>query len=171
MMEVTLDAQPGGTRMTLTSTFASAEQLDEMVKMGMEEVSRERSSRSTGFLPKLHRKFSGASTCVSPKGDYTPGRCFANGKSFRDRGLRPASSQEAGQSLFWARSGPAVTSAGDVKLHRHREVPRPQLVLCRDVGPAGTGAKAVLEASRYRWVAPGTGSSWGWQAAASSSAL
>jgi uncharacterized protein YndB with AHSA1/START domain len=37
MMEVTLDEQPGGTRMTLTSTFASAEQLDEMVKMGMEE--------------------------------------------------------------------------------------------------------------------------------------
>ena len=37
VMEVTLDEQPGGTRMTLTSTFASAEQLDEMVKMGLEE--------------------------------------------------------------------------------------------------------------------------------------
>jgi uncharacterized protein YndB with AHSA1/START domain len=37
LMEVQLDEQPGGTRMTLTSTFASAEQLDEMVKMGMEE--------------------------------------------------------------------------------------------------------------------------------------
>lgn len=37
MMEVMLDRKPGGTRMTLTSTFASAEQLDEMVKMGMEE--------------------------------------------------------------------------------------------------------------------------------------
>ena len=37
LMEVKLDEQPGGTRMTLTSTFASAEQLDEMVKMGMEE--------------------------------------------------------------------------------------------------------------------------------------
>jgi Activator of Hsp90 ATPase homolog 1-like protein len=36
-MEMTLDAQPGGTRMTLTSTFASAEQLEEMVRMGMEE--------------------------------------------------------------------------------------------------------------------------------------
>ena len=37
VMEIKLDEQPGGTRMTLTSTFASAEQLDEMVKMGMEE--------------------------------------------------------------------------------------------------------------------------------------
>lgn len=37
VMEVKLDEQPGGTRMTLTSTFASAEQLDEMVKIGMEE--------------------------------------------------------------------------------------------------------------------------------------
>lgn len=37
LMEVKLEEQPGGTRMTLTSTFASAEQLDEMVKMGMEE--------------------------------------------------------------------------------------------------------------------------------------
>ena len=37
VMEMKLDEQPDGTRMTLTSTFASAEQLDEMVKMGMEE--------------------------------------------------------------------------------------------------------------------------------------
>ena len=37
VMEVKLDEQPGGTRMTLTSSFASAEQLDEMVQMGMEE--------------------------------------------------------------------------------------------------------------------------------------
>jgi uncharacterized protein YndB with AHSA1/START domain len=37
VMEVKLDEEPGATRMTLTSTFASAEQLDEMVKMGMEE--------------------------------------------------------------------------------------------------------------------------------------
>ena len=37
VMEVTLDGHSGGTRMTLTSTFASAEQLDAMVKMGMEE--------------------------------------------------------------------------------------------------------------------------------------
>ena len=37
VMEVKLDEEPGATRMTLTSTFASAEQLDEMLKMGMEE--------------------------------------------------------------------------------------------------------------------------------------
>ncbi len=37
VMEVKLDEQPGGTRMALTSSFASAEQLDEMVRMGMEE--------------------------------------------------------------------------------------------------------------------------------------
>lgn len=37
VMEVKLEEQPGGTRMTLTSTFASAEQLDELVKMGVEE--------------------------------------------------------------------------------------------------------------------------------------
>lgn len=37
VMEMTLAEQAGGTRMTLTSTFASAEQLDEMIRMGMEE--------------------------------------------------------------------------------------------------------------------------------------
>ncbi|MGV8909385.1 MAG: SRPBCC family protein [Propionicimonas sp.] len=37
VMELRLEEQPGGTRMTLTSTFASAEQLDAMVSMGMEE--------------------------------------------------------------------------------------------------------------------------------------
>ena len=37
VMEMTLHAQPAGTRMTLTSTFASAEQLDAMISMGMEE--------------------------------------------------------------------------------------------------------------------------------------
>ncbi len=37
VMEATLAEQSGGTRMTLTSTFASAEQLDAMLKMGMEE--------------------------------------------------------------------------------------------------------------------------------------
>jgi uncharacterized protein YndB with AHSA1/START domain len=35
--EVKLDERPGGTRMTLTSSFASAEQLQDMLKMGMEE--------------------------------------------------------------------------------------------------------------------------------------
>jgi uncharacterized protein YndB with AHSA1/START domain len=37
LMEVRLDEHPGGTRMTLTSSFASAEQLEEMIQMGMEE--------------------------------------------------------------------------------------------------------------------------------------
>jgi uncharacterized protein YndB with AHSA1/START domain len=37
VMEVKLDEKPGGTRMTLTSSFASAEQLDEMIQLGMEQ--------------------------------------------------------------------------------------------------------------------------------------